>query len=193
MSGPWIELTMPFTQALVHFYQVAAAQDKLVNNMSYIKQGSSHHCSWSWVILLTMCCFLSFQWLGWSGFSHPTNFEMALLACFCGLLENITKLKVAHSDVLILSSKNVSAYFQKSGCFMSSMLSKNTNQTTPGFFFFSILYPIFNDFQIETAVMTSSLCYSCCPVGFVCPECTLQLTDYCQASVLKDGMVHCIS
>lgn len=139
MSGPWIELTMPFTQALVHFYQVAAAQDKLVNNMSYIKQGSSHHCSWSWVILLTMCCFLSFQWLGWSGFSHPTNFEMALLACFCGLLENITKLKVAHSDVLILSSKNVSAYFQKSGCFMSSMLSKNTNQTTPGFFFH---YPV---------------------------------------------------
>lgn len=41
MSGPWIELTMPFTWALVHFYQVAAAQDKLVKyNMSHIKQGT---------------------------------------------------------------------------------------------------------------------------------------------------------
>lgn len=39
MSCPWIELTMPFKWVLVHFYQVAAAQDKLVKyNMSYIKQ-----------------------------------------------------------------------------------------------------------------------------------------------------------
>lgn len=47
-----------FTRALVHFYQVAAAQDKLVNyNKSYIKTGESPLLI-DWVILLTMCCRL---------------------------------------------------------------------------------------------------------------------------------------
>ncbi len=72
----------------MHFYQVAAAQDKLVNyNMSYIKRESPLLMELSYFINHVLLSLISVT--GVVQFLKPCRSAMALH--FCGLLDNATK------------------------------------------------------------------------------------------------------